>query len=339
MPESVSDAMSGPAQKRSSVRSAVLLAVVLVALALAVIEWLVGWRAVAELAGQLSVPAWLAFAAAMLVSYVLRAARLYFYLDELRGRFFDTLRLSVLHNAANNLLPMRTGEIAFPVLAKRFFDLPVTRTISVLGWFRLLDAVVLGLAALALAAFGAGRSGAPGLGGPLLVLSLLGLSLAPGLLAWLLHRAGRFTGRLPGKLARIVELAAAGLPQSTAHYLRDYGWTLANWGLKLAVLAAVFLALLPAGSPPAAAIGALAGEVSGLLPTIAPAGLGTYEAAVVATVAPLGVALRDALAAAVALHLAILLASILAALLMSGPFASAVLGAVRKSGRGPENDT
>ena len=75
-----------------------------------------------------------------LLSYFFRAVRIYDYFREpLRGRFSDTLRLSVLHNFANNLLPMRAGEAVFPLLMKRYFGQGMADSALSLLWIRGLD--------------------------------------------------------------------------------------------------------------------------------------------------------------------------------------------------------
>ena len=56
------------------------------------------------------------------------------------------------HNLFNNLLPMRAGEASFPVLMRRYFDVPLARSLAALLWFRLMD--VHALAAVAMLAVG-----------------------------------------------------------------------------------------------------------------------------------------------------------------------------------------
>jgi hypothetical protein len=60
---------------------------------------------------------------------------------------------------------------------------------------------------------------------------------------------------------------------------RAWGFAIANWMLKLGVVGALLATL--AGLPPATAFcAALGGELAGVLPIQAPAGVGTYEAGV-----------------------------------------------------------
>ena len=51
-----------------------------------------------------------------LLSYVVRGVRIHEYFPGLlRGRLAAAVRLSALHDVACNLLPMRSGEAAFPL--------------------------------------------------------------------------------------------------------------------------------------------------------------------------------------------------------------------------------
>jgi hypothetical protein len=75
-----------------------------------------------------------------LLSYQIRTWRLYdYFLPHTKGNWIAALRLMLLHNILNNLLPARSGEISFPLLMKRYFSLDYSHTIPALLWFRLLD--------------------------------------------------------------------------------------------------------------------------------------------------------------------------------------------------------
>ena len=125
-----------------STRAGVVAIMVVAALAAAV-EWLVGWRALAQAwvaAGPRIAPA-LAFLA---LSYLARAWRFQRYFGpRLAGRFGAVLRISAVHNLTNYVMPMRTGEAAFPLLMNREFGIPVVSATAALAWFRLLDLCVL----------------------------------------------------------------------------------------------------------------------------------------------------------------------------------------------------
>ena len=248
------------------------------------------------------------------LSYVLRAVRAYDALRSLvRGRFLTMLRVTVLHTAANNLLPMRLGEAAFPILVRRHFGLRLTRGTLALAWIRLMDLHVLGLvAAIALVLSTAGSLPASlALAAWLLALPL-GIRLLP-VAAERVAPAG-----LAGRLLRAVrETGPADVPELARLYL----WTALSWAAKLAAFAAITAHFLdaPAGTILAGIVGA---ELSSVLPFHGVAGAGSYEAAMVAALYPFGVEPAAALGAAVNLHLFLLgvtLLSSLAALLIPAP--------------------
>jgi uncharacterized membrane protein YbhN (UPF0104 family) len=274
----------------------------------------VGWATLLAPWRDLALPHLLLLLALAALSYVLRAVRAY---DALRaqvgGRFLTMLRITVLHTTANNLLPMRLGEAAFPILVRRHFGLRLTRGTLALAWIRLMDLHVLGLVA-----------------GIALVLSTAGslptwLALAAWMLA--LPLAVRLLPLLAGRVAadghagRLLRAVRETGPADTPELARLYVWTALSWAAKLAAFAAIAAHFLdaPAGTILAGIVGA---ELSSVLPFHGVAGAGSYEAAMVAALYPFGVQPAAALGAAVNLHLFLLgvtLFSSLAALLIPAP--------------------
>lgn len=246
----------------------------------------------------------------MVLSYILRALRIQrYFIHELRGQFWPTVKLSTWHILLNNLLPMRTGEISFPILMQRYFTLPASRTIPVLLWFRLLDLQAIVLLGLLAAIWGMGLPDA--------WMMLVAILVPAPVLAYLArHRvrqviAARPAGKWQGRLLSSVD----SLPQSVGHFLAALGWTWANWLIKLLTLAWVLAHLAPINLA-AALAGAIGGDLTTVLPIHAPGGFGTFEAGVMAALQPFGLDATSALAAAVNLHLFVLGSSLLAALLV-----------------------
>jgi len=271
-----------------------------VALTLAFVFWLLEkqqWAALAAMLEQLSGRALGVAVAGFLLSYLLRAARVF---DEFRheaeGRFGACLRVVLLHNAAVNIVPFRGGEAAFPVLLGKLFGTPLTRALASLFWFRLQDALV--VAVLALAVW-------PGLP-PVLRLAGVASLIA---FAWALPRWARRTSNSSqgGGFARLREAFA----ESTRHARFGWLWTIANWSVKLAAQAWLLAALLGTNMNTGAA-GALGAELAAILPVQGVAGFGTYEAGVAAALLPNGVMLVDGLRAALALHLFVIACSVCA---------------------------
>ena len=296
------------------------------ALLAALVAWVhhaVGWQALLAPWGDLSAAQLAGLLALAALSYLLRAVRAYDALRSLvRGRFLTMLRVTVLHTAANNLLPMRLGEAAFPLLVRRHFGLRLTRGTLALAWIRLMDLHVLRLVAGVALLLSTTASLAPWLllGGWTLALPLA-LRLLPAL-------AGRVAA--DGVAGRLLQAVRDTGPADVPELARLYLWTVLSWVAKLAAFAAItahFLAA-PAGTILAGIVGA---ELSSVLPFHGVAGAGSYEAAMVAALYPFGVQPAAALGAAVNLHLFLLgvtLLSSLAALLIPAPRAGTAVDPV-----------
>lgn len=275
---------------------AVLLTAVVV-----LVETTLGWSVV--LAPWVTLPPWVLVGAFLLTaaSYLLRAVRVRAYFQTaLSGRFPAVLRLSVLHNTANNLLPMRAGEMVFPWLMRRYFGHGFWAAGASLIWIRLLDLHFLGVIGVVVLWM---RAPNPWWG--VLVLGWLGL--LP--LFWLVGRlelkaADDVVGRLR-QVQRSLGVVVAAAPRDPMRVLWLYLWTTLSWSLKF-----VGFALLLGHFVPAAlwqvVLGVMGAELSTVLPFHGIAGSGSFELAVVAAMVPLGVAPAEALAGAVNLHLFLL---------------------------------
>jgi len=275
-----------------------LLGVGILAGFIAFVEVYFGWGRLLAPWRHLPVAEIIVAAVLILVSYWLRAVRFYDYFrTDMAGRFALCIKLMLQHNLLNNLLPMRTGELSFPVLMTRYFAVPALRSMPALLWFRVLDLHTLGIFAL-LAVHGAAR--------PLTAAALI-LWLP---LPWLsFHFSARWRQALQRhdhqRACRLLSRLLHGLPHGPAAFWRAWGWTALNWLVKLGAFVWVLRQFIPITFP-AAAMGAIAGDLTSVLPVHGVAGAGTYEAGVVAGLLPYGVAAQAALAAAVNLHLFLL---------------------------------
>ncbi|WP_322627946.1 lysylphosphatidylglycerol synthase transmembrane domain-containing protein [Halothiobacillus sp.] len=304
--------MTIPASKPRSTRAWLTIALawgaVLAALT-AVIIWvgpaklIAPWRHISPLALLVAL-------SLMVLSYALRALRIQRYFHpELNGQFWPTLKLSTWHILLNNLLPMRAGEVSFPILMQRYFALSPRRTVPVLFWFRLLDLQAIVLIGLLAAFWGTGLS-AQWLWPALILLP------AP-LIAYIArhHVARWLAGRAAGKWRDRLLDSLNSLPNDARSFLATLGWTWINWLVKLLTLAWVLAALAPVTIIQAVA-GAIGGDLTTVLPIHAPGGFGTFEAGVMLALQPFDLSIPTALAAAVNLHLFLLGSSILAALVV-----------------------
>lgn len=278
-----------------------VVAIVLVCAIAGAIEGSIGWVRLFEPWARME-PTVLALALLLtFFAYLVRALRNYdYFLPETRDGFVACLKLTLLHNILNNLLPMRSGETSFPILLKGYFSIPVARSIAALLWFRVMD--MHALLFVALLTIGSRWMGWPTLG----VLGALWMLLPVGLFRLQSSSVlGQVLTKLPQKWRDRFEEAARGLPQSRSTFIRAWIWTVINWFVKLTVFAWILLMFAP--MPFAAAIaGSIGGDLTSVLPIHGIAGIGTYEGGVVAAVAPFGIPLEQALSGAVNLHLFLL---------------------------------
>lgn len=263
------------------------------------------WRAAAGVPPGL----WLLATTAVLASHLLRALRLQAeWQPRVGARLGSCLRLSLLHNAAVLLLPLRAGELGYPWWLQRRWGVPLAEGAASLLWLRLQDLLV--LAALALLVWAPLPLALSAIGGGL----VLGSTLLPALLChahvWVadpIRREG-WRRRLALRLLQAVATRRGGRS--------SWVYAASNWSLRLLVVAGLLTWLLPVEVPDAIS-GALGGELAALLPLQAPAGLGTYEAGIWGGVQLLGsapVVLPQLAGAALLIHLWWLLVSLGAAL-------------------------
>ncbi|MDT8385089.1 MAG: lysylphosphatidylglycerol synthase transmembrane domain-containing protein [Gammaproteobacteria bacterium] len=281
-------------------------ALLLAGLILAVERW-IGWSTLLSPWRTLAPGALAAGIILVFLSYSLRALRVYdYFLADTRGRFALCLRLSLQHNLLNNLLPMRSGELSFPLLMAHGFAIPAMRSVPALLWFRLLDLhTLIAFALLVLGERFIGQTAGALLGLAWMVLPWLGFQLYGAWQRRLRHH--------PGTIGKFLHQVLESLPQQPRLFWRSWLWTLLNWAIKLAVFAWILtlFADIPLGT---AWIGATLGDFTSVLPIHGIAGAGTYEAGVVAGLAPFGIPPTTALQAAVNLHLFVLGCTLLSGL-------------------------
>ncbi|MGN7732581.1 lysylphosphatidylglycerol synthase domain-containing protein [Ensifer sp. R-19] len=241
----------------------------------AFVEWFWGWPALLRQWSEIGFSSAVSALVLLVATYFIRCYRIYDYFpNETAGRFLPLFRVTQVHNLLNIMLPFRAGETSFPLLMRSEFSVPLARGTSALLVMRLLDLHAL----LVVAAVGL----VIGRGSAALWMAWLAAFVSP-LLFFLLkdHVIALARRLLPTKLDAIVDELEAGVPANIVAFLRAWGMTILNWAVKVLVLAWV-LAFM--GVAPLAACfgGALGGELSSVLPMHAPAGVGTYPAAIAA---------------------------------------------------------
>jgi uncharacterized membrane protein YbhN (UPF0104 family) len=266
------------------------------------VELSVGWRALLQPWSTLPLSVLAGAFVLTALSYLTRAVRVQVYFaDVLRHRFPAVVRLSVLHNTANNLLPMRAGEMVFPWLMRRYFGQNFWSAGASLIWIRLLDLHLLGIIGL----FAAWLS-RPSLWWVAVALGWLGALPA----FWWIARRPAMRVQAAGRLGRLLRLCADAAPGSFRRLAWIYLWTTLSWVLKFLAFALILGHFLPVEIWKVI-FGVMGAELSTVLPFHGIAGSGSYELAVIAALAPFGVDPAAALGGAVNLHLFLLGATLL----------------------------
>ncbi len=251
---------------------------------LAVLVAFTPWRLLAERVATVPWPGWVGATLGMSATYALRAGRLraewLWKLRTLGLGYRECLQVTLLHNAAINILPMRSGEASYSFLLHRRWGVGLGDATASLLWLRLQDMMVLGVLGIAILVPAplAWRIG----------FAVAAIAAAATLLPALVRRV-----HLHARWARARAHAAAPRARKAWHLVAKvaaafraarggaaaWGFAIANWVLKLGIVGVLLasLANLPLG---AGFCGALGGELAGVLPLQAPAGVGTYEAGV-----------------------------------------------------------
>jgi uncharacterized membrane protein YbhN (UPF0104 family) len=268
---------------------------------IALIEYYFGWQQILSPWRRVS---WYSIGITLVltfVSYWIRAMRLFNYFHaDMNGMFPLCFKLMLQHNLLNNLLPMRTGEVSFPVLMKRYFNVPVIRSVPVLFLFRVIDLHTL----LALALLAAGQLWLNN------IFATTGLFIVwmfiPWVLYWMHNVLLQKLGDHPNGKGRIfLQEILVSLPNNVRAFWHAIAWTWINWAVKLAVFTWVLLLFLDTDFT-TAWLATIAGDLTSVLPIYGVAGAGTYEAGVVSALLPFKVETNQAVQAAVNLHLFIL---------------------------------
>lgn len=279
-------------------------------LALAIgVELTIGWRSILEDWQTLSITNLLFLTLLTFISYLLRAERVFNYFASESHSRVSYIKISFLHNALNNFLPMRLGEAAFPLLMKREFSESMLTTSAGLLVIRLMD-----LHALLLLASFALFSVTPLLGG----IACTALILLP-----LLMRAGgeSLIRLFPNKIKNLLNKVEHLWPKDYRLLGKTYLITLLIWIVKLVALILILMSFLNIDFFNGA-LAVILADISGVLPIHGLAGSGTYEAAMLAALYPMGFETIEAVKAAINVHIYLLGASLLSvpiALLLPSP--------------------
>lgn len=294
------------------------------------VQYFLGWLAIFKDWSVLGFHNVFAVVSLFVGTYFVRAWRMFDYFKgESSGRYLELFHVSQVHNLLNMMLPFRSGEASFPLLMRSEFSVPLPRGTSALLVMRLLDLHALlafGGLGVVLASSSMVWSGA---GWALFLVAPIPAFLGKEVVVSLLRP------RLNGRLGRVFSDIIDGLPTDVSSLFRAWCATVINWGVKVLVFA---WALSLMGVVPLAACfgGALGGELSSVLPFHAPAGVGTYPAAIVAGSVALGAGATQPatdvlIRASISLHIMLVTSALLGAVL-STVLSSSIRKSVYPSG-------
>lgn len=262
------------------------------------VDLFVGWRAICESLGSAPLSVVLQCGVLFSLSHLLRAWRIHFFKAASLGLGVGlTLKLSLLHQSFNNLLPMRLGEASYPLLMRRYADISLVDATMDLIWLRLLDFLV--MAAITV----------------LFLLGYVNVSLAILLTALLMitgcsllamvaskNSHGTESGQSLGFIRSGLRTFSQRGPSSGGSVWLLFAATVMAWSLK--ILALLLFAEVTSDLHWLTVWGGIiAGEASSLLPVHGIAGAGTYEAAFVAGAYVGGESLEQMLLTSVNLHI------------------------------------
>lgn len=227
------------------------------------------------------------------VSWLLRGLRTWILFEKLP--FTEALGLSFIHNTANNLAPMRLGELALPILARWLGNIEFSIGLTKLLWIRLLDVISLIGISLCIILL-------PAAGTIVLVLLAAFIFLTPLILGFIVPKTQHI--QLPEILAK----ARAQLiyeAQNGKRLHRMWRLTILVWLSKIMGMG-VLLATL-SGIPMTGVVTTILGaELSSILPIHGLAGAGSYEAGGILGSALSGLSPVVALEMTIQLHIYVL---------------------------------
>ena len=227
------------------------------------------------------------------VSWLLRGLRTWVLFERLP--LTEALGMSFVHNTANNLAPMRLGELALPMLARWLGNVEFSVGLTSLLWIRLLDLISLIGISVCIVFL-------PTIGTIMLALLAAFVFLTPLLIAIIIPKTQHI--RLP----QILEQARAQLlyeAQNGKRLHRMWRLTILAWLSKIMGMG-VLLATL-SGIPMTDVITTILGaELSSILPIHGLAGAGSYEAGGIIGSALMGLSPVLALEMTIQLHIYVL---------------------------------
>jgi len=224
--------------------------------------------------------------------------------------------IAAYHNAANQVMPFRSGELTFPLLVKRYFGHRMSRSTASLLLIRFVEALVLGCLVIMGLLLVLGHSGENHTWEffliPALLLMLAAWVFLPRMLLFMHHVALSVAGGrkvrwadLVIRLAQVLQSISAELGRSkdVSVHLLILVLTIMNWLVLIGVCWAVLLSLGVQVTYPETIVGSSVASVAQFIPLGSLGNIGPLEAGWTLGFVLVGLDAKTALNAGVVLHL------------------------------------
>jgi uncharacterized membrane protein YbhN (UPF0104 family) len=250
--------------KLKMIRLKLVVAIVLLLATIWIVTGLVDLTSLMNAIGSLPVRTMLIVFLLGAVSWFLRGLRTYILFEKVP--LAQSLGMSFVHNTANNLAPMRLGELVLPALARWMGNIEFSVGLTGLVWIRLLDFIsLIGISVCIILL--------PSAGAIMLVLLAALIFLTPLLMAVVVPKIQHIW------LPRILEKARDQLifeARNGRRLQQMWRLTILAWLSKLVSMGILLAALsgIPMTDLMATILGA---ELSSILPVHGLAGAGSYE--------------------------------------------------------------
>jgi len=273
------------------------------------IQQYIGWESVFLQLEKLSLTTLSLIFIILSLSYITRALRIYFFFNSSYPDSFTTyLKISIYHNFFNNFLPMRAGEISYPILLKKNLGISLRKSTKSLIWFRALD--LCSLVALVIFILNT-YIYQPGI---FYLFSIL-IFILPIILFYSVkyYSTSNYTGN--NVFLKAVNFIITSIPTSKTDLISSWVFTQITWVLKLSVFT-FFISFTLQIDLTSSLLATISSEFTSILPIHSFAGFGTYEAGIIAVLAPQNIANTKAIvASSTSLHIIILTSTMLSAMI------------------------
>ncbi|WP_181405136.1 lysylphosphatidylglycerol synthase domain-containing protein [Aestuariibacter sp. GS-14] len=278
------------------------ISVILLICTLVAVEFAIGWHQVIKQFGVMTLQDFLYLMCLMLFTASVRTARVMVSLRIYRN-IPALFHVCNTHNLFNNLLPMRTGELAFPILMHRHFRESIARSAVHLLQYRLLDL----LALMCTAAIILANNYSYTLVALIILIALTLLITAPLIRQFAIYMLSILERRF-NNISKITH-AFRQLPLQGRVFWCGVLLTFLQWAGKLAAF--MYLVEILSPLPPDIIILAIVGaDLSSVLPIHGIAGSGTFEAGFLLASYHSEVETATLLEAGVQLHIFLLVSAI-----------------------------